>query len=223
MQDKPRMYSLPHFLQVVFGPEKKQCISELHIIINGHVNITYNVTSSDRERGEVTYDLSPYISPEDVCSVGAVVYGSNDVGGSLPVNITLGSTYPLLVQPRDNFVLFPSLTGCLPTMTTVPSVFSSQLGMKLSSTSQPTPLPTTSTNGLESSIILVILAGVPSHVANLVAFSNLSSAAVALIVIVLVTVVTSIFIARRFKNGGNHTNTLSKTFTYVFSLQVKSM
>ena len=197
MQDKPRMCSLPHFLQVVFGPEKKQCISELHIIINGHINITFNVTNSERERGEVTYDLSPYVSPEDVCSVEAVVYGSNDVGGSLPVNITLGSTYPLLVQPRDNFMLFPSLTGCLPTMTTVTSVFSSQLGMKLSSTSQPTPLPTTSTKGLESSIILVILAGVPSHVANLVAYSNLSSAAVALMVIVLVTVVTSISIARR--------------------------
>ena len=66
----------------------------------------------------------------------------------------------------------------------------------------------------------MILAGVPSHVANLVAYSNgvnLSSAAVALMVIVLVTVVTSIFIARRFKNAGNHTSTLSETFTYVFS------
>ena len=35
--------------------------------------------------------------------------------------------------------------------------------------------------------------------------------------IVLVAVVTSIFIARRFKNGGNHTSTLSKTFTYFVS------
>ena len=45
----------------------------------------------------------------------------------------------------------------------------------------------------------------------------LSSAAVALMLIVLVTVVTAIFIARRFKNAGNHTSTLSKIVTYVFS------
>ena len=171
----------------------------------------------------MTYNLSPYISPEDVCSVGAVVYGSNDVGGCLPVNITLGSTYPPLVQPRDN-VSFPyrvlsyndNCNQC---------VFLSVGNEVILNIPAHTPThykhkwvrifhhPCDSCRS----------AGVPSHVANLVAFSNLSSAAVALMVIVLVTVVTSIFIARRFKNGGNHTNTLSKIFTYVFSLQVKSV
>ena len=45
----------------------------------------------------------------------------------------------------------------------------------------------------------------------------LSSVAIALMVIVLVTAVTAIFIARRWKNKGNHSNALSKIVTYVFS------
>ena len=30
----------------------------------------------------MTYDLSPYISQEDICIVRGVIYGSNDVGDS---------------------------------------------------------------------------------------------------------------------------------------------
>ena len=67
---------------MLFHLEVGQCVSQFHIIIDGLVDISFNVTSSDRERGEVTYDLSPYISQEDVCNVRGVVYGSNDVGDS---------------------------------------------------------------------------------------------------------------------------------------------
>ena len=67
------------------------CISQFHVIIGGQVNISFYVTSSDREMGEVTYDLSPYLSPEDVCNVNAVVYGSNDNGDSKPVVIPIES------------------------------------------------------------------------------------------------------------------------------------
>ena len=74
------------------------CVSQFHIIIDGQVNISFNVTSSDRERGEITYDLSPYISPEDVCNVGAMVYGNNDFGDDTPVLIPLGGRYVTPVQ-----------------------------------------------------------------------------------------------------------------------------
>ena len=68
--------------QVLFQLEERQCVSQFHIIIDGLVDTSFNVTSSDRERGEVTYDLSPYISPEEMCTVRGVVYGSNDIGNS---------------------------------------------------------------------------------------------------------------------------------------------
>ena len=81
--------------QVKFALEASVCVSQFHVIIDGLVNISFNVTSSDRERGEVTYyDLSPYLSsPEDVCNVGAVVYGSNDIGDGTPIVIPLGGSY----------------------------------------------------------------------------------------------------------------------------------
>ena len=79
------------FHQVKFSLEASACISQFHIITDGLVNISFNVTSPDRERGEVAYDLSPYISPEDVCNVNAVVYGSNDNGDSTPVVIPVES------------------------------------------------------------------------------------------------------------------------------------
>ena len=69
-------------IQVLFDTEERQCFSQFHIIIDGLVDISFNVTSSDRDRGEVTYDLSPYISPEDRCSLRVVIYGSNDIGDS---------------------------------------------------------------------------------------------------------------------------------------------
>ena len=68
------------------------CVSQFHVIIDGLVNISFNVANSDREREDVTYDLSPYLSsPEDVCNVGAVVYGSNDIGDGTPVQIPRGN------------------------------------------------------------------------------------------------------------------------------------
>ena len=59
------------------------------------MNISFNVTSSDRQRGEVTYDLSTYLTPEGVCSVSGEVYGTNDFGDSTPVDIQLpeGKSY----------------------------------------------------------------------------------------------------------------------------------
>ena len=74
-----------------FALEASVCISQFHVIIDGQVNISFNVTSSDRERGEVTYDLSPYISAEDVCDFGGMIYGSNDIGESTPVQIPRGN------------------------------------------------------------------------------------------------------------------------------------
>ncbi|CAI8024268.1 hypothetical protein GBAR_LOCUS14113 [Geodia barretti] len=59
-------------VNVKFALEASACISQFHVIIDGLFNIPFNVTSSDRERGEVTYDLSPYISPEGVCDVGGI-------------------------------------------------------------------------------------------------------------------------------------------------------
>ena len=79
-----------------FSLETSACISQFHVIIYGLVNISFNVTNSDRERGDVTYDLSPYISPEDVCDVGGMVYGSNDIGDGTPVVIPLGGSYTLV-------------------------------------------------------------------------------------------------------------------------------
>ena len=70
--------------QVRFGAE---CLSEVHIAIDGVANISLNLTSSDKESGEVTYDLSSLISPETVCSVRGVVYGSNEVRDTAPVPI----------------------------------------------------------------------------------------------------------------------------------------
>ena len=73
------------FEQVIFNVEDKECIRPLHIIIDGLVDMSFNVTSSYRERGEVIYDLSHYISPDDVMGV---VYGRNDIGdSSTPVEL----------------------------------------------------------------------------------------------------------------------------------------
>jgi hypothetical protein len=80
-------------VKVKFSLETSMCISQFHVVIDGLVNISFNVTNSDRERGEVTYDLSPYISPEDVCDVGGMVYGSNNIGKSTPVQIAGGGSH----------------------------------------------------------------------------------------------------------------------------------
>ena len=50
--------------------------------------MSFNITSSDRERGTVTYTLSN-VSSDDVCSVRGSVYGSNDIRDSELAQIQL--------------------------------------------------------------------------------------------------------------------------------------
>ena len=106
---------------MLFHLEKRQCVSQFHIIIDGLVDIFFNVTSSDRERGEVTYDLSPYISPEDVCTVRGVVYGNNDIGDS-STQVELQAAGGKVNNPcvcvfshvtKTSFSLFPPQTAIL--------------------------------------------------------------------------------------------------------------
>ena len=80
---------------MVFNLKDRQCLSEFYINIDELVSISLNVTSSDRRRGELTYDLSTYTSPEGVCSVSGEIYGTNDFGNSTPVDIQLpeGKSY----------------------------------------------------------------------------------------------------------------------------------
>ncbi|CAI8024276.1 hypothetical protein GBAR_LOCUS14113 [Geodia barretti] len=80
-------------VKVKFALEASVCISQFHVIIDGVVNISFNVTSPDRERGEVTYNLSPYLSSEGVCDVGGMVYGSNNIGESTQVQIPRGGSH----------------------------------------------------------------------------------------------------------------------------------
>ena len=70
----------------MFSLEETECLSQF---IDGLTDtISFNITSSDRERGTVTYTLSN-VSTDDVCSVRGSVYGSNDIGDSEPVQIHL--------------------------------------------------------------------------------------------------------------------------------------
>ena len=61
-------------------------LSSFTIIIQDNVPISFNVTSSDIERGEMIFDL-PDGSMYDVCSVNAMISGSNHIGQSLSVDI----------------------------------------------------------------------------------------------------------------------------------------
>ena len=73
----------------MFSLEETECLSQFSIVINGLTDtISFNITSSDRERGTVTYTLLN-VSTDDVCSVRGSVYGSNDIGDSEPVQIQL--------------------------------------------------------------------------------------------------------------------------------------
>ena len=75
--------------QIVFSLEERECFSQFNIVIDGLTDaISFNITSSDRERGTVTYTLLN-VSTDDVCSVRGSVYGSNDIGDSQPVQIQL--------------------------------------------------------------------------------------------------------------------------------------
>ena len=75
--------------QIVFSLEETECLSQFNIVIDGLTDtISFNITSSDRERGTVTYTPSN-VSTDDVCSVRGSVYGSNDIEHSEPVQIQL--------------------------------------------------------------------------------------------------------------------------------------
>ena len=75
--------------QIVFSLEETECLSQFNIVIDRLTDtISFNITSSDRERGTVTHTLSNF-STDDVCSVRGSVYGSNDIGDSQPVQIQL--------------------------------------------------------------------------------------------------------------------------------------
>ena len=75
--------------QIVFSLEETECLSQFNIVIDGLTDtISFNITSSDRERGTVTYTLSN-VSTDEVCSVRGSVYGSNDIGDSDSVQIQL--------------------------------------------------------------------------------------------------------------------------------------
>ena len=65
-------------------------LSSFTIIIQDNVSISFNVTSSDIERGEMIFDLPDDIISSmlyDVCSVNAMISGSNHIGQSLSVDI----------------------------------------------------------------------------------------------------------------------------------------
>ena len=102
------------FNQVLFHLEERQCVSQFHIIIDGLVDIFFNVISSDREREEVTYDLSPYISPEEMCNVRGVVYGSNDIGDSTSVELQAAG------GKVNNYTLMPYYEYLIPTLQIAP-------------------------------------------------------------------------------------------------------
>ena len=66
-------------------------LSVFNITIDNNIprsQISLNVTGSDIERGNVTFDL-PLIPSVAVCSVVGVVSGGNDIGQSEPVDIHL--------------------------------------------------------------------------------------------------------------------------------------
>ena len=63
-----------------------ECLSVFIIIIEDIIQTSFNVTSSDIERGEMIFDL-PDGSMYDVCSVNAMISGSNHIGQSPSVDI----------------------------------------------------------------------------------------------------------------------------------------
>ena len=59
------------------------------VSVHDNIQFSLNVTSSDVERREVTFDFPLSMSSVDVCSVVGVVSGVNDIGQSEPVDIHL--------------------------------------------------------------------------------------------------------------------------------------
>ena len=74
----------------MFELETECPLSSFTIIIQDNVPISFNVTSSDIERGEMIFDLPDDIISSmlyDVCSVNGIISGSNHIGQSLSVDI----------------------------------------------------------------------------------------------------------------------------------------
>ena len=62
---------------------KTKCLSIFNITIEDNPPLLFNVTSSDIERGEMIFDLPDDIISSmlyDVCSVNAMISGSNHIG-----------------------------------------------------------------------------------------------------------------------------------------------
>ena len=73
----------------MFEQVEAECPLSVFNITIGTIQFSLNVTSSDVERREVTFDLSLSIPSVAVCSVVGVVSGGNDIGQSEPVDIHL--------------------------------------------------------------------------------------------------------------------------------------
>ena len=72
----------------MFEQVEAECPLSVFNITIGTIQFSLNVTGSDIERGNVTFDL-PLIPSVAVCSVVGVVSGGNDIGQSEPVDIHL--------------------------------------------------------------------------------------------------------------------------------------
>ena len=69
---------------------KTKCLSMFNITIEDNPPLLFNITNSDIERGEMIFDLPDDIISSilyDVCSVNAMISGSNHIGQSPSVDI----------------------------------------------------------------------------------------------------------------------------------------
>ena len=73
----------------MFEQVEAECPLSVFNITIGTIQFSLNVTGSDIERGNVTFDLHLSMSSVDVCSVVGVVSGGNDIGQSEAVAIHL--------------------------------------------------------------------------------------------------------------------------------------
>ena len=73
----------------MFEQVEAECPLSVFNITIGTIQFSGNVTSSDVERREMTFNLSLSLSSVDLCSVVGVVTGGNDIGQSEPVDIHL--------------------------------------------------------------------------------------------------------------------------------------
>ena len=80
----------------MFELETECLLSSFTIIIQDNVPISFNVTSSDIGIGEMIFDLPGDIISSmlyDVCSVNAMISGSNHIGQSPSVDIQPSSDH----------------------------------------------------------------------------------------------------------------------------------